>query len=199
MSLAGSHFILRLCVGALRQQRPNHLHLAVLRGDKQRRRSDLPHERAAPSAPPSAILLRTSRLPTHMHNATVAIKPRHCVPLFTRLLSAPQPSCPRAPPPSHAVAARPAPATTQPSGTFKQLVVPLCAAGAVLCMAQPPHPQLLPNSLRPGPAHDPACLPILVMAYHVSICWYRSRPCSCPAMRPCSLPGEPSRFSITFT
>jgi hypothetical protein len=78
------------------------------------------------------------------------------------------------------------------SGTCKQLGVPLCAAGVVLCMEQPPHPQSLPNSLRPCPA----CLPILVMAYHVSICWFQSRPCSCSAMRPCSLPGEPSRLSI---
>ena len=104
-SLTNAHLILCLHVGALRQQRSNHLRVALSRSDVQRRRSVLPHKRAPPSSPPSAILPTPSRLPTHKHTASVAVKARHRVPRFTRLLSAPQPTCPRAPPPPHAVAA----------------------------------------------------------------------------------------------
>ena len=104
-SLTTAHLILCPHIGALRQQRSNHLHVAPLRSNVQRRPSVLPHKRASPSAPPSAILPTPFRLPAHTHIASVAVKARHCVPRFTRLLSAPQPTCPPAPPPPHAVAA----------------------------------------------------------------------------------------------
>ena len=118
MTGSRAHIILRLHIGALGQQRLNDHHVAVLRGDVERRRSVLPHKRATPSAPPSAVLPTPYRMPTQphrRHTASVAVKARHCVPRFTRLLPArrsPQPTCPRAPAPPHAVAPL---TTTQPS------------------------------------------------------------------------------------
>jgi hypothetical protein len=53
-----AHIILRLHVGALRQQRLDHLQVAALRGEVERRLSILRRRRASGSAPPSAILKR---------------------------------------------------------------------------------------------------------------------------------------------
>ena len=58
-----AHIRLRLHVGALRQQRPNHLCVALLRGEVERRPSVLRRKRASRSAPPSAILPRPVSLP----------------------------------------------------------------------------------------------------------------------------------------
>jgi hypothetical protein len=80
MSLAGSHIRLRLHVGALRQQRTNHLHLALLRGSEERRPSLLPRKRPSPSAPPEEDTARgrhghaLSRL--HVISYTAAPEPQ---------------------------------------------------------------------------------------------------------------------------
>jgi hypothetical protein len=64
-----AHIRLRLHVGALRQQRPNHLQVAGNRGGEERRLSVLRRRRASRSAPASAILPRPSRLPAPAHAA----------------------------------------------------------------------------------------------------------------------------------
>ena len=62
-SLRHAHVILRLHVGALRQQRPNHLRMAIVRRSDERRPSTLRRTQASRSAPASAVLPTPSALP----------------------------------------------------------------------------------------------------------------------------------------
>jgi hypothetical protein len=101
-----AHIILRLHVGARRQQRPNRLQVAVLRGEVERRPSVLRRRPASRSAPPSAVLPRPSSLPTSPH-AECRAQARSLPPSFHPPPQAPR--CPRAPPPPRPSTAAAAP------------------------------------------------------------------------------------------
>jgi hypothetical protein len=86
-----AHLNLRLHVGALRQQRPNHLQVAALRGGVERRPSILRRRRehcGKRLPPPSS---RPSPAGPHQHTPRVALRPSPCLRTFTRLPPASRP------------------------------------------------------------------------------------------------------------
>jgi hypothetical protein len=70
-----AHIILRVHVGALRQQRPNHLQVAAQRGVVEWRPSVLRLKRASRSAPPSAPT--HARTPTRTHALSLTLPIAH--------------------------------------------------------------------------------------------------------------------------
>ena len=162
--VTGSHIRLRLRVGALRQQRSNHLHVALSRSDEQRRRSVLPHKASATVTaslrhPPKNI--QTAYTQAHRERRRQGPSPRpscHAPPISP---TAHLPACTTAATcsrcPSHplSLARTRMRLGARASETFIQLGVPLCAAGAALCMAQPPYPTVPPNQSATRPRQRP--------------------------------------------